>query len=200
MLKGIALGFILAVLLSAGAAYFYFASGMAPVATADPMMPFERKMANMALDAQIQKQHVGDFPIPADEPNLLAGADTYRQECATCHGLPDHPVDYVSMMFPKPTQLFKGKGVTDDPASESYWKATNGIRLPGMPSFKDKLTNMQLWQVSQLVAHANDLPASVRKVLMLETPATSGAMVKPGPTATSISNAPLLVSKRARHN
>ena len=24
------------------------------------------------------------------------------------------PADYVNMMFPKPTQLFKGKGVTDD--------------------------------------------------------------------------------------
>jgi thiosulfate dehydrogenase len=56
--------------------------------------------------------------------------------------------------------------VTDDPASESYWKAANGIRLSGMPSFKDKLTNTQLWQVSQLVAHANEIPESVRKVLV----------------------------------
>ena len=54
-------------------------------------MPFERKMANMALDAHIEKQHVGDSPVPADEPNLLAGADTYNKECAMCHGLPILP-------------------------------------------------------------------------------------------------------------
>jgi thiosulfate dehydrogenase len=172
MLKGIVVGFILGVIVLTGVAYFYFASGMAPVATADPMMPFERNMANMALRAHIEKQHVGESPVPADEPNLLAGADTYKKECAVCHGLPDHPVDYVSMMFPKPPQLFKGKGVTDDPASESYWKAANGIRLSGMPAFKDKLTNTQLWQVSQLVAHANELPASVKKTLVPDTPAT----------------------------
>ena len=166
MAKGIVVGFILSVIVLAAGTYYYFASGMAPVATADPMMPFERKMANMALDAHIEKQHLGESPVPADEPNLLAGADVYRKECAMCHGLPEHPVDYVNMMFPKPTQLFKDKGVTDDPASESYWKAANGIRLSGMPSFKDKLTNTQLWQVSQLVAHANEIPESVRKVLV----------------------------------
>jgi thiosulfate dehydrogenase len=166
MTKGIVVGFILGVIVLAAGTYYYFASGMAPVATADPMMPFERKMANMALDAHIEKQHLGESPVPANEPNLLAGADVYRKECAMCHGLPEHPVDYVNMMFPKPTQLFKDKGVTDDPASESYWKAANGIRLSGMPSFKDKLTNTQLWQVSQLVAHANEIPESVRKVLV----------------------------------
>jgi mono/diheme cytochrome c family protein len=155
---------------------------MAPVATADPMMPFERKMANMALDAHIEKQHVGESPVPADEPNLLAGAETYKKECATCHGLPNHPVDYVNMMFPKPTQLFKDKGVTDDPPSDSYWKAANGIRLFGMPSFKDKLTNTQIWQVSQLVAHANELPASVERVLVPNIPASSGAAVNAEPT------------------
>jgi thiosulfate dehydrogenase len=181
MLRGFVVGFILGVIALMGGVYYYFSSGMAPVATADPMMPFEQKMANMALDAHIEKQHVGDPPVPADESNLLAGADVYKKECAMCHGLPDHPVDYVNMMFPKPTQLFKGKGVTDDPASESYWKAANGIRLSGMPSFKDKLTNTQLWQVSQLVAHANQLPASVKKVLVPDAAATSASMPAPAP-------------------
>lgn len=162
MIKGIVIGFVFGVLVLAGGAYYYVASGMAPVATADPMMPFERKMANLALDAHIEKQHVA---VPADESNLLAGADVYKKECAMCHGLPDHPVDYVNMMFPKPTQPFKDKGVTDDPASESYWKAANGIRLSGMPSFKDKLTNTQLWQVSLLVALANEIPESAKKIL-----------------------------------
>jgi thiosulfate dehydrogenase len=68
-------------------------------------------------------------------------------------------------MFPKPPQLFRGKGVTDDAASETYRKAANGIRLSGMPSFKTKLTDTQLWQVSELLAHANEIPESVKLVL-----------------------------------
>lgn len=169
MVKGFVIGFIIGIALCAGGAYYYFASGTAPVAVSDPMMPFERQMANMALEAHIQKQHVGQPPIAADEANLTAGADVYKQHCAACHGLPGHPVDYVNMMFPKPTQLFKGKGVTDDPPSVSYWKALHGIRLSGMPSFKNQLTDLQLWQVSLLVAHGNDVPDSVRNDLLSAT-------------------------------
>ena len=161
------IGFFLAVVILAGGFFSYFASGMAPVATADPPMPFEKKLANMALDGHIEKQHVVQSPVAADEPNFLAGADVYKQHCASCHGLPGQPPsDYASTMYPKPTELFRRKGVTDDPVSESYWKAANGIRLSGMPAFKSKLTDIQLWQVSQLVAHANEIPESVKKVLV----------------------------------
>ncbi len=59
-----------------------------------------------------------------------------------------------------------GKGVTEDPPSESYWKAVNGIRLSGMPAFKSELSDTQLWQVSLLVANANAIPDSVKKVLV----------------------------------
>jgi thiosulfate dehydrogenase len=167
MIKGIVIGFLLAiVLLTAGVAY-YFSSGLAPAAAGDPAMPFERQLAHMALDAHIDQQKVGDPPVPADEPNLLEGAKIYKTSCASCHGLPEQPPSpYEKTMYPKPTALFRGKGVTDDSTSESYWKAVNGIRLSGMPSFKSQLTNTQLWQVSQLVTHANDLPLPVKAELV----------------------------------
>jgi thiosulfate dehydrogenase len=176
MIKGLVIGFVLAVVILAGGVYCYFAEGMAPVATADPPMPFEKKFANMALNAHIEKQHIGESPVPADEVNFLAGADVYKHHCAACHGMPGQPAaDYAATMFPKPPQLFRGKGVTDDPVSESYWKAANGIRLSGMPAFKAKLTDTQLWQVSQLVAHANEIPESVKKVLAPDVPASASA-------------------------
>jgi len=178
-------GFILGILVMLGGAYYYFVSGTAPVAVADPLMPFERKMANMALDAHIEHQHVGESPVPADEHTFLAGADVYKRNCASCHGLPGKPpTDYATTMFPKPTQLFIGKGVTDDPPSESYWKAQNGIRLSGMPAFKDKLTDTQLWQVSQLVAHADGIPDSVKNELTAENPPAASAT--PAPAASPV--------------
>jgi mono/diheme cytochrome c family protein len=132
---------------------------------------FEKNLAHIALGARIERQKVGDSPVPADEQNLLEGARVYKKNCASCHGLPDQPDwPYERTMFPRPTALFRGKGVTDDPPAESYWKAANGIRLSGMPSFKNQLTETQLWQVSQLVAHANDLTASVRAELAPSSP------------------------------
>ena len=158
MLKGLIIGCLLTVVILAGGFYYYFASGMAPVATADPPMPFEKKLANKSLDAHIEKQQIAQPPVGTDETTLIAGAGVYKQHCASCHGLPGQPpTDYASTMYPKPTELFRGKGVSDDPATESYWKAANGIRLSGMPAFKNKLTDTQLWQVSQLVAHSNDI-------------------------------------------
>lgn len=183
MIKGIVVGFILAIAISVGGVFLYFSAGMAPVATADPPMPFEKKLANMAVDAHIEKQRIPQSPVPADELNFVAGAVVYKQQCASCHGLPGQsPVDYVTTMFPKPPQLFRGKGVTDDPASETYWKAANGIRLSGMPSFKTKLTDTQLWQVSQLLAHANEIPDTVKRALM---PDSAMSASNPTPQATS---------------
>jgi thiosulfate dehydrogenase len=186
MLKGIVIGFVFAVILVGAGLYYYFASGMAPVATADPPMPFERILSHLALDAHIGKQSGSQSPVAADATAYLAGAEVYRHHCAQCHGLAGQPpTDYATTMFPAPPQLFRGKGVTDDPVSESYWKTANGIRLTGMPAFKTKLTETQMWQVSQLVAHANEIPDSVKTLLV---PDVMPSMSASGATPASAPN------------
>jgi len=65
-------------------------------------------------------------------------------------------------MFPKAPQLLeKDDMVTDDPVGESFWKVKNGIRLSGMPGFRDSLNETQMWQVAALLAKADQLPAEV---------------------------------------
>jgi mono/diheme cytochrome c family protein len=117
----------------------------------------------MALDARVAKEAPAQSPIPASEPNLMAGAKNYREYCSMCHGMSGESQSAISQgMFPRPPQLFHGKGLTDDPVGETYWKVSNGIRLTGMPAFRGSLTDEQIWQVSQLLANANKLPAGVR--------------------------------------
>ncbi|HEX4605206.1 MAG TPA: cytochrome c, partial [Candidatus Angelobacter sp.] len=41
----------------------------------------------------------------------------------------------------------------------------NGIRLTGMPGFKDMLTPTQMWQVSQMLQHADKLPGQTKAAL-----------------------------------
>lgn len=148
------------------AAYIYFHYGYAPVATSAPPIPFEKKLAHMALKARIQREAPKNSPLPANDANYLAGAHLYRTHCAVCHGLPGQPETAVSKgMFPHPPQLFKGKGVTDDPAGETYWKVSNGIRLTGMPGFGRELSQTQMWQISLLLANGNQLPQDVQAVL-----------------------------------
>jgi len=173
MFKGIVIGILLGIILVFAGSYFYFSTGRAPVATNSPEMPFERKFANMALHAYLEKMPHNSSPVPADEPNLLAGAKIYKEHCAFCHGLPGEAHNAIgSAMFPKAPLLFRGVGVTDDEIWESYTKISGGIRMTGMPSFKEHLNDTQLWQVAQLVKNADKLPASVKAEL---TPASEGA-------------------------
>ena len=166
MFKGILLGIILGFILIGVGAYFYFASGQVPVTTNSPEMPFERKMAKLALHAYLGKVPHANPPVTADEANLLAGAKIYKENCAVCHGLPGEPHNAIGNgMFPKPPLLFRGVGVTDDETWESYTKVSGGIRMTGMPGFKDRLSDTQLWQVSVLVKNADKLPASVKAEL-----------------------------------
>jgi thiosulfate dehydrogenase len=164
--KGVVIGFIAALVLLAIGAYCYFGFGLAPVATASDPMPFEKFLANRALHAVVAKAADKPSPVDASEPNLKSGADVYREHCAVCHGLPGQEMTLIAKgMFPKVPQLFRGKGVTDDPVGETFWKVQNGIRLTGMPAFRDGLTDDQMWQVSQLLANADKLPDSVRAEL-----------------------------------
>jgi mono/diheme cytochrome c family protein len=166
MVKGLILGVLLGVLLAAGGVYWYFSSGRAPVATSAPPIPFERALARVALHAYLDKLPHPEPQVPADEANLVSGAKVYKEQCATCHGLPGESKNAIAQgMFPSPPELFHGTGVTDDDAWESYWKVENGIRLTGMPAFKGQLTEAQIWQVSVLVKNADKISAPVKKEL-----------------------------------
>lgn len=120
----------------------------------------------MALKARIEAEAPKTVPIQANDENFMAGARIYRHNCAFCHGLPGQP-EYPpgKGMFPKPPELFKGHGVTDDPPGETYWKVANGIRLTGMPAYTGSLTTQEMWQVSLMLADADKLPAGVHDAL-----------------------------------
>jgi mono/diheme cytochrome c family protein len=169
--RGILIGFSLGVLCILGGVYYYFTSGRAPAAVADAPMPFEKRLAHAALRAHIERETEIKPAATADEPSFTAGATVYRQECAICHGLPGGAPSVVAQgLYPKPPQLFQGTGVTDDPVFETYWKVAHGIRLTGMPAFKGNLSEVQLWQVSQLLAHADHLPDSAKRALLTVSP------------------------------
>ena len=180
-MKGFLLGVIVTILGGAAALYAYFATGMAPVATSASPLPFEKKLAGMALHARMNKEMPTQVPLPADEANFLAGAHVYTEHCAVCHGVPGREQTAIAKgEFPRPPHLFKGKGVTDDEPGETYWKVANGIRLTGMPGFNAQLSTKEMWQVSLLVANADKLSDAVKSVLTNSNPADPASVQSPG--------------------
>jgi thiosulfate dehydrogenase len=159
-------GIIVGVALVGAGIYFYFASGMAPAATAAAPMPFEKMLAKKALHARIDKEMPKEAPFKGDEATYVAGAQIYVDNCAVCHGLPGQQATPIAKgEYPVPPVLMEGKGVTDDEPGETYWKVANGIRMTGMPGFEKSLSTTQMWQVSLLLANADKLPPSAKAIL-----------------------------------
>lgn len=178
---GVILGLILAPL----AVLAWFQWGHPPVAVADPPLPMERQITNVPLRARIARDMTGFPPFQADEANLTAGAEVYRDQCAVCHGFYGKPSSFAAHMYPSAPALWEKRedsdvvGVSDDPTDEIYWKVANGIRLTGMPAFKNTLTDTQIWQVSLLLSHADQpLPPAARAIVRGVAPATPPAASK----------------------
>ncbi len=181
----ILLGIILGIVLAPVAVVAWLHYGHVPVAVTDPPLPRERLLTHQALDARIDNELIRTPPIPADETAFVAGAQIYHDQCAACHGVHNKPSSFGAHMYPDAPPLWEMHhhgsetmmGVTDDPPGETYWKVANGIRLSGMPSFKDVLTDTQMWQVSLLLANADKpLPPAALDVL-------NGVAPLPTPTA-----------------
>lgn len=171
-------GFLIGILVLPVIAIGLAMSGGLAVATASHPLPFEYTFTQTALHAVLRHQAPRTpAPVPLTEANLLAGAQIYSVHCAFCHGGVNGPPTAAARgMYPPPPQLLQEDGmVTDDPVGVTYWKAKNGIRLTGMPGFHDSLSEVQLWQVSLLLAHADHLPATVTAMLEQKSAVAGGS-------------------------
>jgi thiosulfate dehydrogenase len=155
------LAFVLGLLIIPVTVYAWFSFGHPPVAAGDSPFPFEAQIVRQPLGARIEREAPKQSPLPLNDANLNAGGETYRTQCASCHGLKAHPSQFGTTMYPEATQLWEKHGhkgvvgVSDDPAGETFWKIKNGIRLTGMPSYQSLLSEDQMWQVSLLLSSAD---------------------------------------------
>jgi len=169
------LGFVVALLLVAGGGWLYLKFGNLPVAASDPAFPMEEDIVKVPLKARIGRE-MQQPPFPASEEAFEQGATIYKDECASCHGLPGQPVDFAQRMYPVAPQLFKAHtkkksgakvvGVSDDDPGETFWKVKNGIRLTGMPAYSKILSEPEMWDVALLLKNADQpLPDPVKALL-----------------------------------
>lgn len=162
----------------------YFLFGNPPVAVADNPLPMEPQIAKTIRHRRINRQQPKSAPIQATEDNMMAGAQIYTNNCAACHGMYNETSTFSQHMYPSAPQLWQVHGpkrvigVSHDPVGEIFWKVSNGIRLSGMPAFRQVLTPNQIWEVTVLLANSGKpLPPEVKNVLM--QPMSSTGAVQP---------------------
>jgi mono/diheme cytochrome c family protein len=165
------LGFVFAFVVIFVGGWVYLKYGHPPVAVADSAFPMEAQIVHVPLKARIAKE-MQQPPFPVSEDVYEQGASVYKDQCASCHGLPGEPVDYAKWMYPKAPQLWQKHaknsvvGVSNDEPGETFWKVKNGIRLTGMPAFNHILSEPEMWDVSLLLKNADQpLPDPVKAIL-----------------------------------
>jgi thiosulfate dehydrogenase len=161
LLRGVLLGVFLVLILLPIGGYLYLRYGPVPVATGDTPFPDEEQIVHIPLDARINRQ-LATAPFSATPENLTSGAHVFVQNCAVCHGTPNHASDLAKAMYPTAPQLWIKDvngvvGVSADAPGVSFWKIKNGIRLTGMASFKHILSDTQMWQVALPLHEAGHL-------------------------------------------
>jgi thiosulfate dehydrogenase len=159
MIRFVALGAVGVVAAGLVAVYCALLLGLLPANADAKPSALERWAARTSLRATVARDAPKQpDPLPVDDTNLAAGIKLYADNCMVCHGASDGQASNVAAgLYQHAPQLGK-HGVEDDPEGETYWKIEHGVRLTGMPSFGNALTQTQIWQLSMLLKHMDSLP------------------------------------------
>ncbi len=163
-------GFIVGILFTVGAAviggYYALQNGLVPANADAKPSRLETWMAETSLDATLHREAPKkDNPVALNEQNLTAGVHLFAQYCAVCHGSAQgasSPSPIAKGLYQRPPQLATD-GVEDDSEGVTFWKIKHGIRLTAMPSFRDSLSDQQIWTLALFLNHMDKLPPAVQQ-------------------------------------
>jgi thiosulfate dehydrogenase len=164
-MKSFICGIIFTFAALAAGAYIFVTHGWVPAnADAEPS-DLETWAAHTSLRATLKREAPTDpVPIAANDENIIAGIKIYKTNCAVCHGASDAQASNIATgLFQHAPQLAR-HSVSDDPEGKIYWYVKHGVRLTGMPSFSDSLTDKQIWQVVLFLKHMDSLSHKAEKV------------------------------------
>jgi mono/diheme cytochrome c family protein len=182
-LLGFAIGVVVVIL--AGFCYlrFGFIDPRADIAVGS----LETKIAMPSLDAAIDRRAPeAQNPMQPTEANLIAGVKIYQANCASCHGDIHRPHGLLAdALYPRAPQFLED--APDMPEHQNYYIIQHGIRLSGMPAWKQVLSEQEMWQVTTLLGQIDKLPPQVSDAWK--------AMSGTSPAATSSPAIPKIESK-----
>jgi mono/diheme cytochrome c family protein len=119
-------------------------------------------------------------PVAANAANYNAAKPIYNEYCANCHGDSGKGDGSDAMMYdPAPSDLTDSAHMNKLTDGEIYYQITQGKKP--MPSFRNKLTEEQRWQLVVLVrtfTGALSFPAAPQKTPEPPKPQASDAPAK----------------------
>ena len=155
------LGLVFGVLVVLLGGYCYVRGGFVDPRADTEVGLLERKIAMPSLDAAVDR-HAPEAqnPLQPTDANLAAGMTVYQANCASCHGDIHRPHGLLAdTLYPRPPQFVED--APDMPENQNFYLIQHGVRLNGMPAWKQALTEQEMWQVTAFLRHMDKLPPEV---------------------------------------
>ena len=155
LLIGAAIGILLIVPLGA---YAFVKLGVYNVAASHPHTKFTTWLTHEAMIHSVRRHAKGISP-PAwtSASELAAGLCAYETHCAACHGAAAIARQrWVSGLEPQPPYLLDA--TQHFTPSQLFWIAKNGIKMTGMPSWRESMSDRDIWNVVAWLEASRNLP------------------------------------------
>lgn len=160
-MRKVFLGFVIAVVVVLGAGFLCVRFGLMDPRADIPVNSLERRIAMPSLDAAVDRRAPEvQNPVQPTDANLIAGMKVYQTNCASCHGDIHHPHGMLAdALYPRAPQFVED--TADMPENQNFYIIQHGIRLSGMPAWKQVLDEQEMWQVTAFLSHMDKLPPQV---------------------------------------
>jgi len=151
----------------AASAFVYF--GIYNVAATDPHWSWVSRIMEIVRVRSI-KAHASDVAAPSnlrDEAMILMGVEHFAAHCAVCHGAPGVPKGDIALgLYPEPPDLAQSSERYRP--NEIFWIVKNGIKMSGMPSWKDH-DEEELWSTVAFILKLPEMTEDEYGRLLMES-------------------------------
>lgn len=133
--------------------------------------PFERQLGRTMIDRAAAQGAAQLTPPSSARPQALeTGRIVYLGACSQCHGADADGKGWLGMLSYPPASALNDADTQARSDAELYWIIANGLSFTGMPGFRDRLSDEQIWAV---VTYLRSLsPNTLAPVPVTPTPTT----------------------------
>ena len=128
-------------------AFAYVKSGIYNVGASNPHTKFTEWLTHETMIHSVKSHAKGiEAPASASSDQVRRGFCAYETHCVACHGAPAVARErWVSGLEPAPPYLLDAAQKWRP--RELFWIAKNGIKMTGMPSWRNAMPDREIWDV-----------------------------------------------------
>lgn len=165
-MRGFILGVIITLVVLFGGVFLFLKLGLFDIRAAQPINPIEKSMAEIAMDASVDRQapHT-ENPVPVNDDNLMTGAMLYEKNCSLCHGSVSdkgHTSPMATAFYPHVPQIIRR--IPGDEEWHLFYVTKYGIRDTGMPAWEKTMKDDDIWRVISFIKHSDKLSPAVQEM------------------------------------